>query len=69
MSATNSTTEFSLINPIVRTVLLVVYIPIFTISSLGLFVLYKYIQKGSGPSSPFLKMIVKVTSIGAVLGK
>ena len=68
-STTNSTTEFSVINPIVRTVLLAVYVPIFTCSSVGLFVLYKYLQKESGPSSPFLKMVVKVTSIGAVLGK
>ena len=68
-AATNSTTKFSVVNPIVRTFLLVVYIPIFMGSSLGLLVLYKYHQKESGPSSPFLKMIVKVTAIGAVLGK
>ena len=65
----NNTKEFSVINPIVRTVLLAVYVPIFTCSSVGLFVLYRYFQKESGPSNLFLKMLVKVTSIGAVLGK
>ena len=68
-SAVANSTEISVINPIVKTFLLAVYIPIFTCSSFGLFVLYKYHQKESGPSSPFLKMVVKVTAIGAVLGK
>ena len=65
----NNTTEFYIINPIVRTFLLAVYVPIFTCSSVGLFVLHRYLQKESGPSNPFLKMVVKVTSIGAGLGK
>ena len=64
----NTTAEFSVINSIVRAVLLTVYVPIFICSSVGLFVLYKYLQRESGPSNPFLKMVVKVTSIGAVLG-
>ena len=68
-SAVANYTEISVINPIVKTFLLAVYIPIFTCSSFGLFVLYKYHQKESGPSSPFLKMVVKVTAFGAVLGK
>ena len=63
------TMSVTIINPTVRAFLLVAYFPIFIFSFAGLFVLYKYLQKESGPSSPFLKTVVKVTSVGAILGK
>ena len=67
-TTTLTTWDFPVINKHVRITLLSIYIPIFLFSLIGLISLFKYLQKSPGPSSPFLKMVIKVTFSGVIVG-